>query len=129
MTAPPIALVVEDSAPLRSVLSAYLRQLGFEVTALASGDDAAEVARELRPQLICLDLMLPNVGGFEICDRLRQAEETAEIPVLITSARNTPQDRLQAELAGADDYIVKPVEPTAFAERVRRLMQRGQARA
>jgi DNA-binding response OmpR family regulator len=127
MTASPIALVVEDSEPLRAVISAYLRQLGFEVTALASGDDAVEVARELRPQLVCLDLMLPNVSGLEVCDRLRQAEETADTPVLITSARDTPQDRLNAELAGADDYLVKPIQATALAERVRRLLQRRQA--
>ena len=124
MHAPPIALIVEDSALLRTTLSANLRQLGFEVTALERGDDAVNVARELRPHLVCLDLMLPGVGGLDVCEQLRGSEETAHTPILITSARNMPQDRMFAEMAGADDYMVKPIQPAAFAESVRRLMLR-----
>lgn len=106
------------------MLAAYLRQMGFEVTALDRGDDAASVARELRPQLICLDLMLPGVCGLDVCEQLRRAEETADTPILITSARNMPQDRVFAEMAGADEYLSKPINPTTLAECVRQLMQR-----
>ena len=73
MTSSPLALVVEDSDVYRILLSAHLRQLGFDVTALESGDNAAEVARELKPDLICLDLMLPGVGGYDVCAELRAA--------------------------------------------------------
>lgn len=124
MTDQPIALIVEDSAFLRSILAAHLRQLGFQVTALEKGESAAAVARHLRPQLICLDLMLPGVCGLEICEQLRSAEETAHTPILITSARSMPQDRVFAEQVGADDYITKPIHPAALAECVRRLMVR-----
>ena len=129
MTSSPLALVVEDSDVYRILLSAHLRQLGFDVTALESGDNAAEVARELKPDLICLDLMLPGVGGYDVCAELRAAPETADTPILITSARTTPQDRAFAELAGADDYLAKPVRPTELAESVRRLLQRKRAQA
>ena len=120
----PTALIVEDAPLLRATLAANLRQLGFEVTALEKGDEAVQVARELRPALVCLDLMLPGVGGLEVCEQLRSTDELAATPIMITSARNTPQDRMFAEIAGADDYLIKPVDPTAFAESVRRLMLR-----
>lgn len=129
MTRFPLALVVEDSDISRVLLSVHLRQLGFEVTALDSGDEAARLARELQPDLVCLDLMLPGVGGYEVCAALRAAPETAETPILITSARTTPQDRAFAEAAGADDFLPKPVEPTELAETVRRLLRNRQARA
>jgi len=129
MTPAPLALLVEDTDIYRLILSAYLRQLGFEVTALESGESAAEVARELKPDLICLDLMLPGVGGYEVCAELRAAPETADTPILITSARATPQDRAFAELAGADDYLTKPFLPTELAESVRRLLRRKRAQA
>jgi len=129
MTTAPLALVVEDSDMSRILLSAHLRQIGFDVTALESGDHAAEVARELKPDLICLDLMLPGVCGFDLCAELRTMPETQDTPILITSARATPQDRAFAEMAGADDYLAKPVLPVELAEAVRRLLrhQRSQA--
>ncbi len=124
MNAQPVALVVEDTEMLRVLLSTHLRQLGFEVTALESGERAADVARELRPDLVCLDLMLPGVGGLEVCEQLRSSDETSRIPILITSARDMPQDRAFAEVAGADDYLIKPIDPITLAESVRRLVQR-----
>jgi DNA-binding response OmpR family regulator len=123
------ALVIEDSAPLRTMLSACLRQLGFEVTALPHGENVVEIARELQPRLICLDLMLPDICGLELCEMLRGCEETAGIPILITSARSTPQDRAYAEMAGADDYLIKPIDPTVLAERVRQLLNRRPVRS
>lgn len=129
MSFQPVALVVEDAPELRVVLSAHLRQLGFEVTALGSGDKAADVAKDIRPDLVCLDLMLPGVCGLEVCERLREIEETAHTPILITSGRDMPQDRVFAELAGADEYLTKPIDPMTLAESVRRLMQRGRLAA
>jgi DNA-binding response OmpR family regulator len=122
MNAPATALLVEDCAALRMLTTATLRQLGMEVTALPGGEGVVEVAREIRPRVIVLDLMLPDVCGLEVCEALRACEETADIPILVISARSTPQDRAFAEIAGADDYLVKPITPTALAERVRRLL-------
>jgi DNA-binding response OmpR family regulator len=95
-------------------LTTILTVAGFTVTALSDGDRAVEEAAHTQPDLICLDIVLPNLGGLEICERLRQTPATAMIPVIITSTRGSSLDRAQAELAGADEVAVKPVHPTDF---------------
>jgi len=97
---------------------------GFDVTALSDGDRAVEEAVRLRPALICLDVVLPNLGGLEICERLRQTPETAGIPVIITSGRGSALDRAQAEMAGADEVVVKPVDPVRFGVMAHALVAR-----
>lgn len=120
----PVALLVEDAPDLRAVMTACLRQMGFDVVALRDGESAFDTARESQPMLVCLDLVLPNVGGLEVCERLKRSPETAHIPVVITSARTSPQDRATAERLGADDYFTKPITPRVFIDRVRELLER-----
>jgi DNA-binding response OmpR family regulator len=121
----PVALVVERSVPLRLHLAAALRQLGFDVTTLAAGEAVYDEARRLTPSLICLDQSLPDIGGVELCERLRHMPETAAAGIIMMSTRRSPVDRAQAELAGADEYLAKPFDMTMFAERARRLTRRA----
>jgi CheY-like chemotaxis protein len=125
MSKNPVALVVDDSPEMRMVLSALCRRLGLDVIAVRDGPAALSVAVESRPDIVCLDLMLPTLSGLEVCERLKGTPETAGIPVVIASARTYPQDRAEAELAGADGYITKPIDPELFATRVRSLLWQG----
>jgi DNA-binding response OmpR family regulator len=120
-------LIVEDTPELQRFLSACFRRMGFEVLTAREGEGALEIACRVRPDLISLDLMLPNVCGLEVCERLKRDPETADIPVLITSGRTSPQDRAEAEIAGADDYLMKPIDPLELASRVRALLDRKAA--
>jgi len=120
-------LIVEDTPELQRFLSACFRRMGFAVLSARDGEAALEIARRTLPDLVSLDLMLPNVSGLEVCERLKGAPETADIPVLITSARTSPQDRAEAEIAGADDYLMKPIDPVELAQRVRALLDRKAA--
>ena len=115
------ALVVERSASLRRHLAATLRQLGFEVKTLTCGEHVCEEAKRLVPAVICLDQSLPDIGGLELCERLRHMPETAKAGIIIISSRRSPVDRAHAELAGANDYLVKPFVMSKFADRARRL--------
>ena len=116
---PPTALVVDDSPEFRALLSALLRQLGLTVHTAPDGEAGIAAAREHRPDLISLDLMLPVRCGLEVCEELRRLPETAEAAVLVVSARPFPQDRADAEAVGADGFVTKPVDPARFAELVR----------
>jgi len=123
------ALIVEDQPELRAVLTAALQHAGFRVTALSDGDTAAAEAARLRPDLVCLDIVLPNIGGLEVCEALRAQPETAGVPILMTSARGSALDRADAERAGADDFAVKPLDPLAIGVRARALVERRAAAA
>jgi DNA-binding response OmpR family regulator len=121
------AVIVEDQPELRLMLSFALRHAGFTVTALADGDRAVEEALRLRPSLVCLDIVLPNLGGLEVCEALRAEPALAGLPILMTSARGSALDRAQAERAGADDFAVKPLDPLTIGVRARALVQRRAA--
>ena len=115
-------LVIDDAPELRLLVDAYLRALGLTVTALASGQHALETARRERPALIVLDIMLPNVCGLDLCEQIRRDPELAETPVILMSARISPRDRANAELAGASLFLPKPIQPAELAECVARLL-------
>jgi two-component system phosphate regulon response regulator PhoB len=120
-------LIVEDTPELQRFLSACFQRMGFDVVSASEGEVAVEIAIRILPDLICLDLMLPNVCGLEVCERLKRSPATAEIPVLVVSSRTSPQDRAEAEIAGADDYLMKPIDPGELAARVRALLDRKAA--
>ncbi|MCC7184947.1 MAG: response regulator [Acidobacteria bacterium] len=107
---------------MRTILGALLRRQGLVVTAVRDGEAGYAHAVAHKPSIICLDLMLPNTSGLEVCRRLRQTPETAQTPIVIVSARPYPQDRASAIEAGADAYLHKPCEATAVASTVRTLL-------
>ena len=115
-------LVVEDD-PIALRLARYtLQQGGYQVITAPNGLEGLNKARTEAPDLIILDIMLPGVDGFEICHRLRQAAETARIPILMLTAKAQESDRQTGLQVGADDYLVKPVHPSEIMSRANTLL-------
>jgi two-component system chemotaxis response regulator CheY len=115
-------LVVEDDPEIRRILTRYLDKLGFEVSAVATGKAALAMLSEHVPNLVCLDLMLPESSGYAICEHIRSTPRLRELPVLVVSARSMPPDRALAEEVGASAYLIKPIRWNSFAETVRGLV-------
>jgi DNA-binding response OmpR family regulator len=116
-------LVVEDEEVIRETLRFNLVREGYEVSQAANGIEALEKARDLRPDLIILDLMLPELGGLEVCRILRQETTT---PVLVLSARDSELDKIVGLRVGADDYMTKPFSLAELTARVMALLRRAQ---
>ncbi|MFD0442789.1 response regulator transcription factor [Streptomyces indonesiensis] len=131
MTASERLLVVEDEPTLRELLSASLRLAGFAVVAVATGEQALAAVRERRPGLIVLDVMLPDIDGFEVVHRLRGQHPLAAAghpPVLFLTARDAPEDRISGLRAGGDDYVTKPFNLEELVLRIRAILRRVSGR-
>src|ERR1700709_2208409 len=101
-------LIVEDEADLALMMRYNLEAEGFRVLTAASGDEAATAMRETIPDLILLDWMLPGLSGIELCRRWRAREETARVPIIMTTARGEEEERVRGLATGAAAYAVKP---------------------
>jgi len=119
-------LVVEDDPQVRAMLTRALRYEGFEVAAASDGAEAMAALRSSRPDLLLLDLLLPDADGVELCGRLR--DEGDIVPILMLTARDTVSDRVAGFEAGADDYLVKPFSTAELVARVRALLRRARDR-
>lgn len=117
-------LVVEDNEPLRERLARYLRGEGFRVTSAADAAAARVQLDTLIPDLVVLDVMMPGESGLELTESLRKAQHN-EVPILMLTARGTPEDRIAGFEAGADDYLPKPFEPRELVLRIRALLRRA----
>ena len=104
----PRILIVEDEEPLLELLRYNFEKAGYAVEAIANGDQAAARLKETVPDLLVLDWMLPGLSGIELCRRLRQANSTRSLPIIILTARGEESDRVRGLDTGADDYVVKP---------------------
>jgi two-component system phosphate regulon response regulator PhoB len=118
-------LVVEDEEDIRELIAYNLEREGYQVTQVKSGEEAIATALETEPQIILLDLMLPGLGGLEVCRELRARPETAEIPIVILSARGEESDVVTGLELGADDYMTKPFSPRELLARLRAVARRG----
>lgn len=116
-----LVLVVDDEPNIVRIVAAYLRREGFEVVTAADGPTALRTAAERRPDLVVLDLMLPEIDGLEVCRRLRQA---ADVPVLMLTARAEDADKIVGLTIGADDYLTKPFNPAELVARVKAVLRR-----
>lgn len=117
-------LVVEDDPDIAQLVARYLEKAGFEVDRAANGRDALHRIGERPPDVLVLDLMLPQVDGLEICRRLRADEATAAVPVIMLTARAEESERIVGLEIGADDYLAKPFSPNELVARVRALLRR-----
>jgi DNA-binding response OmpR family regulator len=115
-------LVIDDDVTLTNTLRRGLAYEGYTVEAANSSRKGLTLARELTPDLVILDLMLPELDGFEVLARLRQAD--AELPVLMLTARDEPDNQVKALEGGADDYVIKPFTFQVLAARVKALLRR-----
>jgi two-component system OmpR family response regulator len=116
-------LLVDDEENLRSMLEAALRHVGFEVHPAASGREALDTVGTVRPDLIVLDVMLPDLDGFEVCRRLRT--EGSRTPVLFLTARDGTDDKVRGLTLGGDDYLVKPFSLEELVARINAVLRRS----
>ena len=117
-------LVVDDDARLRALLSRYLAEHGFRVSTAADAAEARAHLRAVCPDLLVLDVMMPGETGLDLTAALR-AERHEALPVLLLTARGTPEDRIAGFEAGADDYLGKPFEPLELVLRIKALLRRA----
>jgi DNA-binding response OmpR family regulator len=114
-------LVIDDEPSVHDVARAYLEHEGHDVLAAISGRDGLALARALQPDVVILDLMLPDLGGDQVCAALR---EESDVAIVMLTAKSTEADRVRGLDLGADDYLVKPFSPRELTARVRALLRR-----
>jgi two-component system phosphate regulon response regulator PhoB len=125
MSTAPRIMIVEDEEPLTLLLRYNLEAEGYDVEAIARGDEAEIRLRETVPDLVLLDWMLPGLSGIELCRRIRQRAETQRLPVIMLTARGEESERVRGLATGADDYVVKPFSVPELVARVRALLRRA----
>lgn len=120
------ALIVDDEQAIVDLVRYHLEKEGMSCFEASDGDTALRLAREHRPDLMVLDLMLPGVDGLEICRLLRRDQSTASIAIIMLTAKAEEVDRIVGLEMGADDYVVKPFSPRELVARVKAVLRRGQ---
>ena len=115
-------LVVEDESSIASFVSLYLKNAGYMVRMVGTGTEALAQAEADRPDLIVLDLMLPDVDGIEVCRKIRQS---SDVPILMLTARDEDVDKIIGLEVGADDYLTKPFNPRELVARVKSILRRS----
>ena len=122
----PKILVVDDEPEAVELLEFNLKQAGYVVSTAGDGADALKRARSQTPDMIVLDVMLPEMDGFEICKSLRLDSATAKIPIIMLTAKAAEIDRVLGLELGADDYLTKPFSPRELLLRIKKILGRGQ---
>jgi DNA-binding response OmpR family regulator len=120
----PDVLVVEDEPDIRHLIVHHLERDGFRCREASTGSDALRAVRTSTPDLIVLDLMLPEMDGLTVCRRLRGEPATAAVPIIMLTAKSDEIDRVVGLELGADDYVAKPFSPTELVARVRAVLRR-----
>ncbi|WP_449064128.1 response regulator transcription factor [Planomonospora algeriensis] len=120
-------LIAEDDADIRDLVVFKLEQGGHTVIPVGDGRSALRTAREQDPDIVLLDVMMPGMSGIDVCRELRRDAQTAELPIILLTARAQESDVENGLTAGADDYIVKPFSPRVLAERVQSVLTRTRA--
>ncbi|WND02598.1 phosphate regulon transcriptional regulator PhoB [Temperatibacter marinus] len=120
----PNILIVEDDDNISELMRYNLEKSGYTVETCDDGEEALFCAGELNPDAILLDWMLPNLSGIEICRRLRRAQKTANVPIIMITARSEEADRIRGLEIGADDYLTKPFSPRELVARVQAVLRR-----
>ncbi len=117
-------LVVDDEADITALVAYHLARAGYRVSTASNGHEALAAAKEERPDVVVLDLMIPGLSGFEVLAELRKRDETRDVGVIMLTARGEEADRLEGLSLGADDYLTKPFSPAELTLRVQALLRR-----
>jgi len=116
-------LVTEDSPTILEILKTVLAEEGYEVIAAADGQQALDLARTEKPDLIVLDLMLPKIDGYKVCRMLKFSERFKNIPIIMLTARSKESDEQLGREVGADAYIRKPFQPEVMIDEIKKLLK------
>jgi len=119
-------LIVEDDFDLSNMLQIYFRSQGYDASVAPQGGDALEMCREQLPQVVVLDIMLPDMDGYEVCRQLRNNLRTSHIPIIFLTQKDERADKIQGLELGADDYITKPFDVEELRLRVQNTIKRAQ---
>ena len=117
-------LLVEDDAALAELLNWHFEREDFDVRQTPDGEEALLLAQERTPDIVLLDWMVENLSGIEVCRRLRRMSETANVPIIMLTARGEEEDRVRGLDTGADDYVTKPFSPRELIARVNAVLRR-----
>ncbi len=117
-------LVVDDEPEIHTVLGKLLSKEGYEVESAYNADEAFKAVSEERPDLIILDIMMPKVSGIEVCNRLKADPATKNILILIVSARDAQEDRIEGLSKGADDYVSKPFHLRSLVRKIEHMLEK-----
>src|SRR5579875_1828187 len=117
-------LIVDDEPGIRRLIALYLEREGFATSAVGSGAEALELVKRSMPALIILDIMLPDIDGWEVC---REVRRTSDVPIIMLTAREGDEDKIVGLEIGADDYVTKPFVPRELVARVRAILRRTRA--
>jgi two-component system, OmpR family, alkaline phosphatase synthesis response regulator PhoP len=117
-------LIVEDERDILELVKLYLEKEGFRTVTAVTGAEALKCAKQDKPDLILLDLMLPEIDGLEVCKRLRSSPDTAMLPIIMLTAKAEESDTVIGLELGADDYVTKPFSPKTLVARVKALFRR-----
>jgi DNA-binding response OmpR family regulator len=120
----PLVLVADDDRDILQLVSFRLERADYEVVQANDGEEALRLVKELRPDLVVLDLMMPKLNGYEVIREIRRDEETKAIPVILLTARVQEADVARGFEAGADDYLKKPFSPQELRARVQAILGR-----
>lgn len=122
-------LIVEDEESLLKLETILLKVKGYDVTGAITGNDALDKLAKIEFDLILLDIMLPDIDGFEICKRIRKEPRTASVPVVMLTAKKSPADQERGTACGANAYITKPFKSAMIIDVIEGLLNRGEAPA
>ena len=117
-------LLVEDDRALADLVTYHFERAGYEVTRTGDGEEALILAEEITPDLVLLDWMIEGISGIEVCRRLRRRQNTANLPIIMLTARGEEDDRIRGLETGADDYITKPFSPKELVARAGAVLRR-----
>ena len=127
MSTTPKILVIDDEQKVLDLIGFRLHLLGYRMIAATNGEDGLALAESEQPDLIILDITMPGLDGLTVCGRLKKSDATANIPILMLTARCDVEDVNKAMTVGADDYIVKPYDPTVLQTKIRLALSGGAA--
>lgn len=119
-------LIIEDEKDIVEMIQYNLKKEGYKTVPLFSGANALSLARRERPDLIILDLMLPDTDGFEVCRAFKSNEITAKVPIIMLTAKSQEADKVAGLELGADDYMTKPFSPRELVARIKAVLRRGE---